>query len=200
MLALDRTGGVVGSRSARYALRAFPRSILARPSSVSKAAPRGPAFAKQILSCVAKPSHRVPLPPVRHSKSRTPTQTLNQSTVSVGVHDFYTNYLQAFGSFGPDRALPRDGERTRSEPPSPASRPTAGEAAVALTRRAHYSPPGLTPLRRTARRTAARRLPASAFPCQAMSPAVPWSTLVRTTGSPRVVLTAESKASALRGM
>jgi hypothetical protein len=32
--------------------RVFAPSILARPSSVSKAAPRGPAFAEQILSCV----------------------------------------------------------------------------------------------------------------------------------------------------
>ena len=34
----------------------------------------------------------------------------------MGVHDFYANYLQAFGSFGPDRALHGDGDRTRSEP------------------------------------------------------------------------------------
>ena len=93
-LLFDRTGAVVGSHSPRYASRVFARSILARPSSVSKAAPRGPAFAERILSCVANPSRQVPLPPVRLSKSRTPTQTLNQPPASVDVHDFFPESLR----------------------------------------------------------------------------------------------------------
>lgn len=52
----------------------------------------------------------------------------------------------------------------------------------------------------TASRTAANKLPGFAFPCQAISKAVPWSTLVRKTGRPRVVFTALSKAIIFTGM
>ena len=52
----------------------------------------------------------------------------------------------------------------------------------------------------TASRTAAKRLLGFAFPCHAMSSAVPWSTLVRMMGRPSVVFTADSNASAFNGM
>src|SRR5690606_22419796 len=53
---------------------------------------------------------------------------------------------------------------------------------------------------RLAQETASRRLTALAFPVQAMSKAVPWSTEVRTMGRPSEMFTPVSKASILNGM
>ncbi len=48
-------------------------------------------------------------------------------------------------------------------------------------------------------RTASIKLDGSATPCQAMSKAVPWATLVRTIGRPSVTLTAQFEPHGLEG-
>src|SRR5690606_19341823 len=102
----------------------------------------------------------------------------------------------------PSRLREGAGGGVFSEPP-PARGRGQGEGLLLLAsslRRSVAQSPRSPPTILAASSTEREKLPASAAFFPAMSNAVPWSGLVRTTGSPSVTFTAESHASSFTGI